>query len=299
MPLKNVCSIRSMGTSEKIETNLVSFFDFGLLDKGGYFNIDINQTGDYVSNLSSLTKVVDNRGFTYWAGPKNWVYESGADSSGVNAPARIYLNGSGTPYVSGTINYREGYVYNLPAATTGVKAEFSYKWVKVVSANKSGYGRNIRQGYNRTDLDPASRSGVPELSIVLPFISFGVPAITNSKDYGLGGDFSPMVYIYNAKATVVGETDDDVKRISDAIIKQKGSSLNTFDPEVATASGSRPLTMIGTLNSGKTHDQLSTLYEWEQIYLEDIVGGDIKELADGLFQSIVNMKIKVIGCGCA
>ena len=56
MPLKNVCSMRSMGLSEKVEANLVSFFDFGFLDKGGYFNIDINQSGDYVSNLSSLTK---------------------------------------------------------------------------------------------------------------------------------------------------------------------------------------------------------------------------------------------------
>ena len=164
MPLKNICSVRSKGVSEKIETNLVSYFDFGLLDKGGYFNIEINQTGDYISNLSSLTKVVDNRGFTYWAGPKNWVYESGADNNGVNAPAQIYLNGSGTPYISGIVNYREGHVYNLPSATTGVKAEFSYKWVTVTSSNQSGYGRTIRNGYNRTDLNTIARSGAPELS---------------------------------------------------------------------------------------------------------------------------------------
>ena len=82
MPLKNTCSVRSMGISEKVELNLISFFDYGFLDKGGYFNVDFAQSGDYVSDISSLTKIRDNRGFTYWAGPKNWVYESAADNSG-------------------------------------------------------------------------------------------------------------------------------------------------------------------------------------------------------------------------
>ena len=299
MPLKNVCSIRSLGTSEKVEANLVSFFDFGFLDKGGYFNININQSGDYVSNLSSLTKVVDNRGFTYWAGPKNWVYESGADSSGVNAPAQIYINGSGTPYTSGIINYREGYVYNLPAATTGVKAEFSYKWISCVSAKKSGYGRSIKTEQNRTDLDVVPRSGSPEYSITLPFISFDVPSISNSKPYGLGGQLSPMTYTYKAKATVVGESPDDVKRIADIIIKQKEYGINSFDPSEATASGDFPLTINGNLNSGKTHDQLATIYPWNTIYFEDISATDGPDMKNGLFQAVLSIKLVVIGCGCS
>ena len=299
MPLKNVCSMRSMGLSEKVEANLVSFFDFGLLDKGGYFNIDINQTGDYVSNLSSLTKVVDNRGFTYWAGPKNWVYESGADSSGVNAPAQIYLNGSGSPYVSGTINYREGYVYNLPAATTGVRAEFSYKWVTCVSAKKSGYGRSIKSNTNRIDLDPVARSGAPEYSITLPFVSFDVPSISESKPFGLGSSLQPMQYTYNTKVTVVGESPDDVKRIADILVKQQQYPINTFDPETVTSSGAYPLTINGNLNSGKTHDQLATLYPWDQIWINKVKSVDGAEMKNGLFQSVISMQLVVIGCGCS
>lgn len=298
MPLKNVCSVRSVGLSEKVETNLVSFFDYGILDKGGYFNININQTGDYVSNLSSLTRMVDNRGYTYWVGPKNWVYESGADSSGVNAPASIYINGSGSPYTSGTINYKEGYVYNLPAATTGVKAEFSYKWVTVVSAKKTGYGRSIRSGQNRPDLDTIPRSGAPEQSITLPFISFDVSSISSLKPYGLGGEVSPMMYKYKVKATVVGERSDDIKRIADIIIKQQEYSINTFDPTEAASSGAFPLNMDGTLNTGKTHDELATLYPWTDIYFEKMVGKDGAEMKNGLFQSVVDMELIVIDCGC-
>ena len=298
MPLRNTCSVRSMGTSEKIEKNLISFFDYGFLDLGGYFNISVAQTGDYVSDLSSLTKVQDNRGFTYWAGPKNWVYESGADSSGVYAPAQVYLNGSGSPYTSGIVNYRDGYVYNLPAAATGVKARFSYKWATVVSAKEAGYGRKIVWGYNRPDLDPIGRSGVPEASISLPFISFDVPSIAKSQEYGMGGEYTPKVYTYNIKATVVGESSNDVKRLADILIKQQGFAINTFDPEEATASGDFPLTMRGTLNSGKTHDQLSALYEWNDMFLEEIKASDEKDLNNGLYESVVNMKLKVIDCGC-
>ena len=242
MPLRNTCSLRTMGTSEKIETNLISFFDYGFLDKGGYFNVDVAQSGDYVNDLSSLTRVQDNRGFTYWAGPKNWVYESGVSA---NAPAQIYLNGSGTPYTSGTVNYREGYVYGLPTAATGVQAEFSYKWVTVVSSKDTGYGRKVTMLRNRPDLDPAARSGSPEATISLPFVAFDVPSISKNKEYGMGAEFTPMQYHYNIKVSVVSDNPRDVKRLADIIVKQQGYAINTFDPEEVTASGDYPLTLWG------------------------------------------------------
>lgn len=296
MPLRNTCSIRLMGTSEKVETNLISYFDFGFLDIGGYFNIEVNESGDYVDNLSSLTKVVDNRGFTYWAGPRNWVYESGADNSGVNAPPQIYVNNS--LYTLGTINYRDGYVYNIPSSGTSVKAEFAYKWVSVVSAKKTGYGRIIKYGENRTDLDPIARSGAPETRISLPFVSFDVSSIGDSRPYGIGAELTPMLYTYDIKATVVGESPNDVKRISDIIVKQQGYSINTFDPEEATASGDYPLNLNGTLNSGKTHDELASSYGWNQLFFEKIKAQDGPVLSNGMFQTIINIKAKTMGCGC-
>ena len=141
MGLKRVCSVRDVGPSEKIEANVISYFDYEFVDNGAYFNIALNETGDYNSNLSALSKVNDQRGFTYWAGPKNWVYESGADNSGVYAPAQIYVNGSG--YSLGTVNYRDGYVYNVPISATGVSARYSYRWISFVSARKTGIGQKL------------------------------------------------------------------------------------------------------------------------------------------------------------
>ena len=296
MPLKKVCSVRNLGASEKIEKNLISFFDYGFVDKGGYFNIAIGQTGDYVSNLSSLTKVQDSRGFTYWAGPKNWVYESGADSSGVNAPPQIYVNGS--LYSSGTVNYKEGAVYNIPANATGVTAQFSYKWVTFISARESNYGKKITIGDNRTDLNTISRATSAELSISLPFVSFDVPSISSSKEYGLGAEYTPMVNDYNIRATIVGENDADVKRICDIIVAQQGFAINTFDPETVLASGDVPVTMWGAKNSGKTHDELASLYPWVDLFLEKIKANIIKDFGNGLYQSTIDIKLKHISCDC-
>lgn len=296
MPLKKVCSVRNIGASEKIETNMVSFFDYGFLDKGGYFNINIAQTGDYVNDLSSLTKVIDSRGFTYWAGPKNWVYESGVNGSDVNAPPQVYVNGS--LYTSGTINYKEGAVYNIPISATGVKASFSYKWVTFMSAKESKYGKKITISSNRTDLSTVERSTSFELSVPLPFVSFDVPSVSSSKEYGLGGEYTPMLNIYDIKATVVGENDADVKRICDIIVAQQGFSINTFDPQEVRASGDWPVTMWGALNSGKTHDELAETYPWTNIFLEKIKANPIKDLGNGIYESKLDIKLQHITCDC-
>lgn len=298
MVLKKVCNVRNLGASEKIEKNLISFFDYGFLDKGGYFNIAVAQTGDYVGNLSSLTKVQDSRGFTYWAGPKNWVYESGADGSGVNAPPQIYLNGSGTPYVSGTINYKEGAVYNIPTAATGVQAEFSYKWVSFISARESNYGRKITIGDNRTDLNTVNRSTSAQLSIPLPLVSFDVPSISESKEYGLGAEYTPMENVYNIRVTVAADNDADIKRICDIIVAQQGFAINTYDPQEVLASGDLPVTMWGALNSGKTHDELATIYPWSPLLLEKVKANIIKDLGNGIYESTIDIKLKHISCDC-
>lgn len=285
-----------MQVSENVEKNLISYIDYGFLDLGGFFNIDLNQSGDYVSNLSSLTKVVDNRGFTYWAGPKNWVYESGAYSSGVNAPAQIYVNNN--LYSLGSINYKDGCVYNIPATGTSVKASFAYKWIKVDSANNLGYGKTIKVGQNRTDVSVIGRSGAPELSVSLPFISIDVPPITSNKAYGMGGDLTPMIYKFKAKATIVSDNPSDVKRIADVLVKQEGFSINTYNANTVRSSGAEPLNSDGTLKSGKTHDQLSALYEWSPVFFRKITGSDLNNLSNGLFETVVRFDLEVVSCGC-
>lgn len=289
MGLKRVCSVRNVGPSEKIEANIISYFDYEFLDNGAYFNVALNETGDYNSNLSSLAKVSDQRGFTYWAGPKNWVYESGADNSGVYAPAQIYVNGSG--YALGTINYRDGYVYNLPIAATGVAASYSYKWISFVSARKTGIGRKLTT-------NSVQYSGInPEIELSLPLVSVDVSPINRVTDYGLSADRIKKLE-YDVKFTIISTSDSDVKRISDILVNQKDSYIDSFNPTTVRDSGAFPLTKNGQINSGKSHQELVELYPWNSIYILDTSAKYSNYINDGMSQCIVTMKIETPNCGC-
>ena len=289
MGLKRVCSVRNVGPSEKIEANIISYFDYEFLDNGAYFNVALDATGDYNSNLSSLSKVNDQRGFTYWAGPKNWVYESGADNSGVYAPAQIYVNGSG--YSLGTINYRDGYVYNVPISATGVKASYSYKWISFVSARKTGIGRKLTT-------NSVQYSGInPEIELSLPIVSIDVSPINKVIDYGLSADRIKKLE-YDVKFTIISTSDSDVKRISDILVNQRNSYIDSFDPTIVKSSVDFPLTKNGIINSGKSHQELVELYPWNSIYILDASSKYSNSVIDGLSQCVVTMKIETPNCGC-
>lgn len=53
MSLHNLCSVASVGPTEKLEMNLISMFDHGFVDKGGYFNVNLAQTGCYTNDMST------------------------------------------------------------------------------------------------------------------------------------------------------------------------------------------------------------------------------------------------------
>lgn len=296
MGLQNICSLSNMSLSEKVEINLISIFDWGFLDHGGYFNIDINQSGAYVDNLSSLEKVVDPRGFTVWQGQKNWVYESSADSSGVNSPPKIYVNNI-LQTGNYSVNYRDGNVKITSGTPTDVKAEYAYKWVTVTSARKLENFRNIRYRNTRTDINNNQLAQAQEIFVPMPFVSFEVPPISSSKKYGIGF-FSPRLIQHQINAHVVGETHADVVRICDIICKQEGFIFQTFDPQVVHNSGDYPLNLNGTLNSGKNHDQLSSLYPWNDIKIVSAEADDASYIHENICEAIVRINTEFLNCGC-
>jgi hypothetical protein len=292
MGLQNICSLTNMSLSEKLEINIISLFDWGFIDKGGYFNVDIDQSGSYVNNLSVLNKVVDPRGFTVWQGPKNWVYEDGADGSGVNYPPVIYVDNVISTGV--TINYRDGNV-RTSGTPTDVRAEFSYKWVTVTSARKVDMYRKVRYRSGRTDLEEIN--GPTELFVPMPFISFEVPPITSSRPYGVGF-FSPKVISHRITANVVGENHSDVTRICDLICKQEGFIFDMFNPQEVHASGDYPLNMNGTFNSGKNHDELVELYPWGNFKILSAEAEDATYIHENICEAKVRIRTEMLNCGC-
>lgn len=294
MGLYNLSTIKNMSISEKLEINIISLFDWGFLEAGAYFNVDIDQSGAYVDNMSILTKVTDVRGPTYWQGPKNWVFEDTIDSSGANTPAIIYV--SGIENSGALVNYRDGRVLLGGTQAAGsVRAYFSYKWVNFTSTRKIEHLRRVQYRQTRTDLTGSSATPMSEINVPLPFVAFDVPPITKSKRYGIGL-LSPKVYNHDVIAYVVGESHSDVSRICDTIAKQEGFIFDMFDPQLVHESGDYPLNMNGTINSGKTHNQLSALYPWCLLKINSAECTNGSFIHEHIYQATVKINTEMTIC---
>mgnify|MGYP001387579253 CR=1 FL=1 len=91
--LKGFDNLGDTTLSAKVQLNLIAFFDWGIMDKGGYLNVDIPSTGVYGGDMHKL-RLVDDPNFTngqIWEGFKrNWVWESGINAT-TTQPTRISL----------------------------------------------------------------------------------------------------------------------------------------------------------------------------------------------------------------
>lgn len=298
MSLHNICNIGDMTISEKLENNLISYFDWGFVDKGGYINVNVGQTGCFVDDRSILTKVTDPRatGTLYFQGPENWVYESGSSSTPAPfIPPLVYVNS--TLDLTPTINYRDGRVtpsISVPSNAT-VKAKFAYKWVTFTSARKSFNHKRVQYRQNRTDLNTADIKMPPEIRMPLPAVVIDVPPISRSKPYGIDR-WGARVYFYDVDLYIIGESAADVARISDYLILQTQTNINTFDPKLVVLADDFPLNFNGTIHSGKNHQQLSEDYPWSTVWIDSATGIWSGYLNEHIYQANVRLKLEFVAC---
>ncbi len=299
MSLNNVCDISNMSISEKVEANLITLFDWGFIDKGGYINIDINQSGAYVNNRSLLNKITDVRGGVYWQGPENWIYESGVSNGTPNAPVTVYRND--VLDSSPIINYRDGRVVlsSGNSTATTVKASFSYKWVTFTSSRKANSVRRLQSRQTRTDITNGEMEIPPEIRVPLPCVTIDTPPISSSRPYGILGRNLIKVYSHTNNIYIIGEAASDVVRISDYICAQEGTTFRAFDPQLVKNSGDFPLNFDGTINSGKNYDQLCNDYPWSSIEIMSAESIYSNYLGPNIYQASIRLKTEVVACvGC-
>ncbi len=173
--LKGFDNVFRTGLNNEIQDSLVEYFDFGLLEKGNYFNVTLGETDYYGNDYSKLT-LSDNPNFSKgeaWEGfRKNWVWQSGV----THTPSPLVSTNDQIPGVSGV--YVDGTFY--PSDTTGayahqidhfngrvvfdtpidkdslVQAEFSYKYMNIIYANSLPWLREVRT----STLDVSKRDSV-------------------------------------------------------------------------------------------------------------------------------------------
>lgn len=259
--LKGVIQFGRSQISDTIEQNLVSFFDWGTINIGGYVNVQIPSTGLYAGQEHQLRLVKDpnyTSGRVWQAFRKNWVWETGV--SWTPAPIQVsgvYVNGAfqpatGVGQYAHKIDYINGRViFNSAISTSAtVTAAYSYKIVKYMPVNEN-FMRDVQyNSFASQESGFYTASGnwlqVPENRLQLPAV--GIQAVDRRTFDGMqlgGGQYMNNDVVFY----IISENNAMKKLLVDIVSLQKDKTIRMYSINNMIAEGKNPLNYDGTINS--------------------------------------------------
>jgi hypothetical protein len=271
--LKGFSSIGENLPDDHLRANIVSFFDYGFLNKGNFHNIRIPTSGQYGGSKHKLELTKDPR-YTagqVWQGHRaNWVWQSGVTGSpvqisGVNVNGTFYPSSTSGAY-SHYIDYPNGRViFNSAISQTAtVTAEYSHKYANIVDANQFSFYRQLQEGSLRVDsanfTNPTSGNWatLPENRLQLPVVAVEVTTAKSLRPYAIGGgQWLDTKVIFH----VLAENDKQASKLAMAITMQNDKTINTFNVQSISQNNKSPLDYKGSKVDGcLTHPQMTDLY---------------------------------------
>lgn len=236
--------------------NVISFMEYGLLQIGAYYNIQLDQQ-DHQGNNESILKPVRWPGvsdYKIYGGKKHkWVWESNIDlkfSGGAQPIVPSGIDVNGTFYPTGTLVEGTGYyidfsrgrvVFENPLPSSYVvKCPHSLRWVNVYEDDSYEYRSLISDWINKI------QSSGMELrigeNIYLPAITIGIKEYSTNRGVGLGSRAKNCTA--EIEFNIISSTPHERKKLSDICYMLETKSLHLFDPN---ASGIKPLNHRGEL----------------------------------------------------
>ena len=266
--LKGLDHIADNTLEEELKINLMSFFDWGFLNKGSYTNVNLNSSGTFGGQQERLRPVVspwvDQPNGTVWEGfRKDWVWESGLDKSPQPIQVSgVYVDGNFLSLASGvTVNYPEGKITLDDAVSTSsvVTCEYTYKWIQFVDAKELPFFKEVQYRSNRVDDSHflASSSGdwyqFGSSRVQMPTVAVEIVSQGYTPFQLGGGQYAQTDVFFH----VLAESDHDAKKIAGIISKQNEKTIYMFNTNKMVAEDAFPLNYQGSINAGaKTYDQL-------------------------------------------
>lgn len=271
--LKGFDNVFQTSINNEIQDNLIEYFDWGLLEKGNYFNVTIGETSsdglDY-----SLLKPSANPHFASgqaWEGfRKNWIWQSGISvPSGFSGPlvgaddlypgiSGVYVDDAFYPSnTSGTYSHYVDYfngrvVFNSPIPSgSKVQAEYSYKYINVLYSSSLPWLREVQYRsleVNDSFINKSDDFRLPaESRIQLPAIAIEIVPRRTFRGYQLGG--GQIVYtdvIFHCLA----EDEFTRNQLLDIVSIQNDQNIALFDSNNIVENNKSPLSYQGFPVSG-------------------------------------------------
>lgn len=300
--MMGISDVHELGPTEIIRDNLIGFFDWGFIDNGGFYNIQIPTSGAYGGDYHKLRPSLDarfNNGQVWEGFRKNWVWESGLADNPIRISG-VYVNGTFQATSAGGhyINYPLGrVVFNTPISTSDtVTCEFSVKSVQVFDLDKSPELKQIHEGSFRIDDSTFfSSSGnwtIPtDNKIQLPAVGIKAGSKSWLKGYQIGGGHWKYNEVY---AYVLSKDSSFGTRLADHISQQKDRTINMFDLNMMNASGFKALDYKGSVsNAPKTYYELvqpqPSGYAYKTLTIADAEVINGSQLTQNVYYSVVRL----------
>lgn len=309
MSLKGINSIFDHTLNNEIQDNLIEFFDWGLLEKGNYFNVTLGETSH--NNVDySLLKPSNNDNFstgTAWEGfRKNWVWQSGITYN----PPPIVGNDDNYPGISGvyvndifypsnisgqyehTVDYFNGRVIftNPLPLTSKVQAEYSYKYINIIYANSLPWLREIQ--YDSLNISDKNKNILAEMQVQLPAIAIEIVPRRTMKPYQLGG--GQFIYT-DVLFHCIAEDDLTRNKLVDIISMQNDKIIQMFDSDLISSSGAFPINYKGSPNAGALrYPDLISSFGGFSLFLTNVNCQGMDMINSSLYAGIVRATTEII-----
>jgi hypothetical protein len=306
--LKGFNNIFEQTLNNELQDNIVEFLDWGLLEKGNYFNVTLGETAPNGSDYSLLS-LSNNSNYTSgqaWDSfRKNWVWQSGVGYS----PEPLVGTNDAIPGISGVyvddafypsdttgsyahkVDYFNGrIIFDSPIPTgSKVQSEYSYKYINVVYSNAIPWLREIQYNSN----EPGNTSNLPsEMIVQLPAIAVEIVPRRTMRGFQLGG--GQFVYT-DVLFHCLAEDEITRNKLVDIISLQNDKSIFTFDSNRIADSGAFPLDYNGVPVSGALrYPELVDYYRGERLRFQNSIVQGMELINTNFYAGIVRTTVETI-----
>lgn len=297
--------------NNELQDNLIEFLDWGLLEKGNYFNTSLGETSPQGLDYSLLkpSKSEHYSEGQAWEGfRKNWIWQSGiSPPSGFVAPfvgsnnaipgisgvyvGDIFYPSDTTGAYSHYVDYFNGtVVFDTPIATgSKVQAEYSYKYINVIYSTSIPWLREIQ--YNTLQNKPVDP--IPsEIKIQLPAIAIEIVPSRKMKGWQLGGGQSVFTDVL---FHCIAESDMVRNSLVDIVSYQNDRTILGFNTKAISLDQAFPLDYRGVPNSGALrYPELLALYPGKSMFLHNVSSSDSLTLNSNLYLGTVRLRVESV-----
>lgn len=302
--LIGITNSQDLTISNILLNNFISLYDWGFFNKGGFYNVEIPNSGAYGGSRSVLKHQADQNytaGQVWQANRGNWVWENSAGIGDPISVSGVYINGSFTPsgykidYISGRV------IMDSPLPTnSNVQVAHSHKWLNVIPAKGVSWLREI-QSRSKTSDPTVTNNGfgawaqLGTARVQLPALAIEVIPPSEMKPYQLGGgQMAHNDIIFN----VITENDWECSNILDVVTHQNDRGIYMYDPNKMAASGVSVFRHDNTVTdfgfASGTHPSLVENFRYQQqCYIFESKSSSVTELNPNLYMGVARCKTEV------